>query len=122
MSTAIIAARPGPRGRLRAIISEFRRRDPLLFWTGAAPLLLVPLMAAVAPFDERLVTGVNPWIKPIKFTVAGAVYLLTLAWFMADVPAGGRARRRGSEGGGLSILGGGAPVPKQAARGGGAHL
>lgn len=122
MSTAIIDTRPKPHGRLHALVNEFRRRDPLLFWAGAAPLLLVPLMAAAATFDERLVTGVNPWIKPIKFTVAGAVYLLTLAWFMADVPASAKARRRVSKVVAFSMLAELALVTMQAARGTASHF
>ncbi|HWS85832.1 MAG TPA: hypothetical protein VN282_02485 [Pyrinomonadaceae bacterium] len=122
MATATFDTPPVPHGRLYALVNEFRRRDPLLFWTGAAPLLLVPLMAAIAPFDERLVTGINPWIKPIKFTVAGAVYLLTLAWFMPDVPASERARRRVSKVAAYSMLAELALVTTQAARGAASHF
>ncbi|HEV2708366.1 MAG TPA: hypothetical protein VGV59_20795 [Pyrinomonadaceae bacterium] len=122
MSTAIIDTRLKWHGRLHALVKEFRRRDALLFWTGAAPLLLVPLMLAVAPFDERLVTGINPWIKPIKFTVAGAVYLLTLAWFMPDVPASTKARQRVSKVAAFSMLAELALVMMQAARGTSSHF
>ena len=122
MSTTIIDTRAKPHGRLHALVGEFRRRDPLLFWTGVLLLPLVPLAAAVAPFDERLVTGINPWIKPIKFTVAGSVYLLTLAWFIADVPASGRARRRVSKVAAYSMLAELALVTTQAARGAASHF
>ena len=122
MSSAIIDMLPRPHGRLRALVSEFRRRDPLLFWTGALPLLLVPLMAAAAPFDERLVTGINPWIKPIKFTAAGAVYLLTLAWFMPDLPASVRARQRVSRLAACTMMAELALVTMQAARGTASHF
>ena len=122
MSSAIIDMLPRPHGRLRALISELRRRDPLLFWAGALPLLLVPLMAAAASFDERLVTGIDPWIKPIKFTVAGAVYLLTLAWLMPDVPASTKARRRVSKAAAYSMIAELVLVTTQAARGTASHF
>jgi hypothetical protein len=122
MSTAIINSHAGPQGRLRALAGEFRRRDPLLFWTGAAPLLLIPLMGVAALFDERLVTGINPWVKPVKFTVAGAVYLLTLAWFMPDLPASARARRRVSKVVAYSMLAELALIVTQAARGTASHF
>src|SRR3712207_2386751 len=122
MSTAIIDTHARPHGRLRALAGEFRRRDPLLFWTGGLPLLLVPLMAAAAPFDDRPVTGIDPWVKPIKFTVAGAVYLLTLAWLMPDLPAGERARRRVSKVVAYSMLAELALVTTQAARGTSSHF
>ena len=122
MSTATIDARPATRGRLHALVSEFRRRDPLLFWTGVAPLLLVPLMAAVAPFDERLVTGINPWIKPSKFIVSGAVFLLTMAWLMPAVPAAERSRRRVSKVMAFSMLAEVLLITMQAARGTASHF
>src|SRR3712207_1173279 len=122
MSSAVIDTLPRPHGRVRALVNEFRRRDPLLFWTGALPLLLVPLMAAFAAFDERLVTGIDPWVKPVKFTVAGAVYLLTLAWFMPDVPASERARRRVSKLAAFTMMAELALITTQAARGTASHF
>lgn len=43
-------------------------------------LAVVPLLAATM-LDDRVFQGVNVWVKPLKFAVALAVYLLTLAWF-----------------------------------------
>ena len=38
--------------------------------------------AAVASFDTRLILGINPWIKPMKFLSSIAIFLWTMAWFM----------------------------------------
>ena len=122
MSTAIIDTHATPHGRLHAFVGELRRRDPLLFWTAVVPLLFVPLLAAAAPFDERLLAGINPWIKPFKFIVSGAVYLLTLAWFMPDLPAGERARRRVSKVAAYSMLAEVLLITMQAARGTASHF
>jgi len=70
------------------------RRDSLLFRVSVAHLLLIPLMTLAASFDERFVTGLNPWVKPIKFALANAVYLLTVGWLLGHLPAGTKARRR----------------------------
>ena len=43
-------------------------------------LAMVPLLGALA-LDERLFQGIPVWIKPLKFHLSLAVYLLTLAWF-----------------------------------------
>jgi len=34
--------------------------------------------------DQRLVLGINPWIKPMKFLVSTAIFLWTIAWFMPE--------------------------------------
>lgn len=48
-------------------------------------LLVLPTILAAA-LDQRLVRDLNPWIKPLKFQVAVALYLGTLAWFSRWVP------------------------------------
>jgi hypothetical protein len=57
-----------------------------------AALALLPLYAAMA-LDTRLFQGESVWIKPIKFHIALAVYLLTLAFFARWLPATLLARR-----------------------------
>jgi hypothetical protein len=68
---------------------------PALAWAGWLHVAVLLLALVLWPLDERTVTGLNVWIKPAKFAVAGVVYLWTLAWLLADVPAAGqRAARR----------------------------
>jgi len=52
-------------------IHELRRRNPLLFGLGVAHIVLLSIMLLIAPFDERTVMGINPWIKPMKFVYDG---------------------------------------------------
>jgi len=61
---------------------ELWRRDRVLATAGWILVGLLAAMACVAPFDPRLVTGINPWIKPIKFGASIALYLWTLAWLI----------------------------------------
>src|SRR3712207_7206712 len=75
MSAIVKETRRGAFGAVSWLASEALRRDSLLFRVAVAHLLLIPLMMLAAPFDERLVTGLNPWVKPIKFALANAVYL-----------------------------------------------
>ena len=66
------------------MIAELRHRDPLLFWTGAAMLLLLLVVTLISISDTRQILGLNPWIKPMKFMTSIAVFLWTVAWFMPD--------------------------------------
>jgi len=74
------------------MFSELRHRDPLLFWIGAAMLLAFVVCALLSIGDTRLVTGVNPWIKPMKFLVSIPIFLWSVAWFMPETRPNPRLR------------------------------
>lgn len=64
-----------------AFFGELYRRNRLL--TLVAWLHVLLLLATIVGFftDDRLVMGVNTWLKPMKFMFSLAVYLGTIAWF-----------------------------------------
>jgi hypothetical protein len=74
------------------LLHELRRRDPLLPMVGLAMLAGLAIAAALALIDSRLILGINPWIKPMKFLSSIAIFLGTMAWFMPE--AGLRHPRR----------------------------
>lgn len=76
---------------MRWLLAEVQGRDPVLSWTGWAHLALVPVLAAVALFDQRLILGQSAWIKPLKFALSNTIYLWTIAWFLGDIR--GQAQR-----------------------------
>ena len=68
------------------------RREPRLV-TFALLMLAAMLPAAIGlGLDERVLRGVNVWVKPMKFMASVALLALTTAWFAAQLPA---AVRRG---------------------------
>ncbi len=75
------------------MITELRHRDPLLFWIGAALLLALLVVTLISISDARLILGINPWIKPMKFLVSTTIFLWTVAWFMPETRSDGRARQ-----------------------------
>lgn len=77
-----------------AIVRTLLTRDRLLTLAALAMLAGALAVAGVAPFDARVVTGVNPWIKPLKFLVSIAIFLATMAWLMPEVDAPPRVRQR----------------------------
>jgi hypothetical protein len=76
-------------GQTRSInpAAELFRRHPL-FAGGALCLLavMVPTLFAMA-LEQRTFLDINVWIKPLKFQLALATYLATLAWFAGWLPA-----------------------------------
>jgi hypothetical protein len=97
--------------------------NPVLTWAGWLHVGLLAVALLLLPFDERTITGLNVWIKPIKFSLAGVIYLWSLAWLLADVPAAGqRSVRRISRLVALSMVGEIGSIYMQAARGTTSHF
>jgi hypothetical protein len=69
----------------QGFIRELRHRDPFLFWVGAANLLALIVCALLSIGDQRLVLGINVWIKPMKFLISIATFVWTVAWFMPEI-------------------------------------
>jgi hypothetical protein len=65
----------------RGFIAELYWRNPLLTLVGFLHVVL--LLATVVGYatDDRLVMGVNTWLKPGKFMFSLVLYLWTIAWF-----------------------------------------
>ena len=70
---------------MRRLLGTLQSRDPVLANLGWILIASLIVMGGIAPFDSRLVTGLNPWIKPIKFAASITVYVWTLAWLMGYV-------------------------------------
>ncbi len=74
------------------MIRELYHRDPLLFFTGAFMLLLLVVATLLSISDTRLILGINPWIKPMKFMVSITIFLWTVGWFMPETEPRPRSR------------------------------
>lgn len=59
-------------------ISENRTISPILTYYSLAMILLIPVLSFAWATDDRLVMGISAWIKPLKFTLSGLLYALTL--------------------------------------------
>lgn len=64
------------------LIKTIKKENPLLYWLGIANLLLFGVCFTVYFFDSRLVMGINPWIKPMKFGLSVAIYCWTFGWLL----------------------------------------
>ena len=61
--------------------------------SAAAMAMLLLLVSAIAyTFDERLLNGINVWIKPIKFDLSFAIHLFTMVWLWRLVEPAWRAK------------------------------
>lgn len=54
---------------------------------------LLVLCVAALPFDHRLILGLNPWVKPIKFLISAMIFLISMAVLLSVVGRLGAWRR-----------------------------
>lgn len=106
---------------MRTWLRELHRRNPILAWVGWINLGLLLVLLVVAPFDHRQVMGLNPFIKPMKFTISIAIYVWTLGWLLAYLRDAERPVAWISRGVALSMLLEIIPITMQAARGTTSH-
>lgn len=98
------------------------RVNPILSWAGWVHVGFLLVALGLLPFDARVVTGLPVWVKPAKFALSGLLYLWTLGWLLADLPAEAqRAVRRISWGVALSMVVEMVCITGQAARGTTSH-
>ena len=105
----------------REFFRELYRRSRVLAITGWIELALLAGMLVVSTFDSRLVMGINPWIKPIKFAGSITVYVWTVAWLVEYLRLPSWAKRIISWGISVSMLTEIACITAQAARGTTSH-
>jgi hypothetical protein len=108
--------------RARELMAEVYRRNRVLAATGWLHVALLAVFIAVAAFDARTVTGLNPWIKPSKFAASIAIYTFTLAWLLRHLLHYRHAVAFISWGTAFVFIGEMACVASQAARGVPSHF
>jgi hypothetical protein len=92
MSLQAIA--PLPRSAAPVSWTDMFRHGPVFAATAIVLLAMMPPALAALALDPRTLNGVNVWIKPLKFEISIALYLGTLALFMAWLPQQERQARR----------------------------
>lgn len=99
----------GPTPTLRHQAAEalrvLHRVSPALSSVGWLHVGLAGLALVLLSLDHRHVTGALVWLKPLKFCVSVTIYLWTLGWLLADLPAAAQwAARRIGVGVALSMV------------------
>ncbi len=68
------------------LIAELDRRNRPLHLTGWILIAGFLVTIGCACFDTRVVTGLNPWLKPMKFILSFVLYGWTIAWLLSYLP------------------------------------
>lgn len=79
--------------------TRFASLPPFRAWeagparVGLAILALLPVLALACLLDPRTLAGVSVWDKPMRFSMALGIYLLSLGFYAAFISPPARARR-----------------------------
>jgi uncharacterized membrane protein (UPF0136 family) len=118
MHTALSFARVQP-ARMSPLLFA---RNRVLFTVAVAHFGLFLAMLILAPLDSRMVLGINPWIKPMKFALSIALFTATIAWFLWELPSSERSKRLVTWGIALAMIVEMALITLQAVRGMPSHF
>ncbi len=71
---------------LRSRYTTAARWSPVLTRMALVSLLFLGVAIIGLAVDDRTIAGAPAWLKPAKFGASGAIYLITLAWMVRDLP------------------------------------
>lgn len=68
--------------KISDVLQELKRRNALLYYAGLVNLIGFVICIPLFIMDDRTITGINAWIKPMKFFLSVAIYLWTFGWLL----------------------------------------
>ena len=71
---------------LTTALSTVKKESPILFGIAMIHFLLAFISIIGLFIDDRMLMGVNVWIKPLKFTISGGIYILTVGFLITLYP------------------------------------
>ena len=74
-------------------LAELVRRSPALVALAAIHGALLAVFVCALQLDTVALLGIPRWIKPAKFAISIAIYLVTIAWLLPATEISERARR-----------------------------
>jgi hypothetical protein len=80
------------RNRLRNGLGRLWDGSPVLTAAGLLMTGVLALSLVAMLVDPRVITGAPAWLKPAKFAISTAIYMLTLAWIFTFLPEWRRTR------------------------------
>ena len=87
-------SRHSPRSLLADLRPVYWNRPLLVLAVAMVGLAVASSIGAFV--DPREVTGLNVWVKPLKFAISTAIYSVTLAWLVGQVVRWRRVARIGA--------------------------
>ena len=78
---------------LNQVLGTVKSSSPFLYWNAMFILLLAGMSFIGLFVDDRTLIGANVWVKPLKFTVSTAIYMLTVGFIINYYPYSNRKKK-----------------------------
>lgn len=72
--------------QFKSVVQTVRKSSPILYGIVWIHILLAFVCIVGLLVDNRTLMGLNVWIKPLKFAISGAIYILTLGFLITLYP------------------------------------
>lgn len=76
-----------------ATVQDIRAWSPIMFTMALVCLAVTVISLVGLAVDHRDIVGAPAWLKPAKFGISSAVYLISLAAMVRDIPSSPKVRR-----------------------------
>lgn len=77
---------------LKNILQTVKSQSPILYVIGMFHFILAVLCLLGWMVDDRMLAGINVWIKPLKFSISGGIYVITSGFLATLYPFSKRKR------------------------------
>ena len=77
---------------LNKVLSTVKEKSPILYGIVIIHLIFAIICIVGLFIDDRMLMGVNVWIKPLKFSISGGIYILTVGYLTTMYPYSTRKR------------------------------
>lgn len=71
---------------LRQLLRTVKSESPILYGIVKVHVIFTIISIIGLIVDERTLLGVNVWIKPLKFSISGVIYILTVGFLITLYP------------------------------------
>ena len=78
---------------LNEAVNTVKTESPALYWIVVAHFAFTLVCIPGLILDERVLMGVNVWVKPLKFLISTGIYLFTFGYFTSLYPFSKRKKR-----------------------------
>ncbi len=68
------------------VLNTVKKDSPMLYGVVVLHFLAMGGSILLLNMDDRVLMGVNVWIKPLKFALSGGIYILTLGYLITFYP------------------------------------
>ena len=70
----------------KTTVFQIKKRFPFLHYVSIFHVIGSLILLVLIQFDDRQLTGVNVWIKPLKFLTSTFILLWTIGWYLMKYP------------------------------------